>query len=114
MDESTLYSIEFLPTAVQDLTEIISMFIMLGSKQGAVRIKEKVNHAAVQLQHFPYSGVTIPDEKLAKSGFRMIIIEKYLMIHKVFDDEKKVIVYHVLNGARDYPMLMKRIHQIDD
>ena len=42
MDENTLYSIEFLPTAVQDLTEIISMFIMLGSKQGAVRINSEV------------------------------------------------------------------------
>ena len=109
MDDNNIYSLEFLPSALQDMTEIISSFIMCGSKQGAVRIKEKFNNAATQIQTFPYSGLKIPDDKLSKSEFRMIIIEKYLMFYKVFEDERKIIVYHVFNGTRDYPSLMKRI-----
>ena len=112
MAENQKYAIEFLPTAVQDLTEIVSSFLMLDSRQGAVRIKEKINKAASQLQLFPYSGMSIPDAKLSKFGFRMVVIEKYLMFYKVFDDEKKVIVYHVLDGSRDYPALMKRIYKL--
>ena len=111
MDDNKTYSQEFLPTALQDMTEIISSFVMLGSKQGAVRIKEKFNKAASQIQLFPYSGIAVPEEKLAKFGFRMIVIEKYLMFYKVFEDESKVIVYHILNGIRDYPTFMNRLYQ---
>ena len=41
MDTTDEYTIEFLPAALNDMTEIISSFVMLGSKQGAVRIKKK-------------------------------------------------------------------------
>ena len=112
MDNAKEYGIEFLSTAMQDMAEIVSTFIMLGSKQGAVRIKDRFNEAAEQLQRFPYSGITVPDDKLSSSGFRMFVIEKYLMFYKVFDDESKVIVYHIINGTRDYPTFMKRIYDL--
>lgn len=44
----------------------------------------------------------------------MIVIEKYLMFYKVFDEEGKVIVYHVLNGSNDYPTLMNRIYHLGE
>ena len=36
------YFIEFLPVAINDLTEIVSTYVMLGNKNGAVRIKNKM------------------------------------------------------------------------
>ena len=114
MDNAKEYTIEFLSTALQDMTEIVSTFIMLGSKQGAIRIKAKFNEAAEQIQRFPYSGITVPDDKLSKSGFRIIVIEKYLMFYKVFDNESKVIVYHIINGTRDYPTFMKQIYHLGE
>lgn len=41
MASTEKYTIEFLPAALNDMTEIISSFVMLGSKQGrfASRIK---------------------------------------------------------------------------
>ena len=105
-----MFSIDFLSSALKDLTEIISSFVMLGSKEGAVRIKEKFNKASQQIQLFPYSGISVPDKKLSDFGFRMIVVEKYLMFYKVFDDESKVIVYHILNGKTNYPSMMKKIY----
>ncbi len=110
MGSNNLYQIEFLPSALHDMTEIVSSFVMLGSKAGAVRIKNKINKAVLQIANFPYSGVTVPDNKLAKSGYRMIIVEKYLMFYRVFDDEKKVVFYRVLNGTRNYPALLTKIN----
>ena len=104
-----VYKIEFLPAALQDMTEIIASFVMLGSKDGAVRIKTKMNNAAKQAASFPYSGVTVPENKLAKAGYRMMIVEKYLMFYRVFDEDRKVTFYRVLNGALNYPNLMKNI-----
>lgn len=108
MAQSNSYKVEFLADALNDMTEIISSFVMLGSKQGAVRIKNKMNKAVQQISVFPYSGITISDNKLAKFEFRMIIVEKYLMFYRIFEDEHKVIFYRVLNGARNYPILLER------
>lgn len=104
------YELRFLSTALDDMTEIVSSYVMLGSRQGAVRIKNKMTKAAEQIQLFPYSGVKLPDSKLAKLGFRMIIVEKYLMIYKVLEVEKKIVFYRVLDGKRDYPTLMNRFY----
>lgn len=109
MEENEKYTAEFLPDALNDMTEIISAFVMLGSKHGAVRIKKKFNKAAEQLQTFPYSGVTVPDKKLSEAGFRMIIAEDYLMLYKIFEYERKVVFYRVLNGKRNYPALMNNL-----
>ncbi len=112
MSDSVNYQSEILPTAMHDMTSIISMYLMAGSRNGAIRMKNAFDKGISQLESFPYSGIQVPDEKLAKFGFRMLIIEKYLVFHKVFDDEKKIVIYHVLNGTTDYPTLMKRIHQL--
>ncbi|MBQ5314640.1 MAG: type II toxin-antitoxin system RelE/ParE family toxin [Oscillospiraceae bacterium] len=111
MEVSDNYTLEFLPLALNDITEIVSSFVMLGSKQGAIRIKDKINKAAEQILHFPYSGVTVPDPKMSKQGFRMIVVEKYLMFYRIFEDEKKIIFYRVLNGKRDYPILMNKLYE---
>ena len=111
MAESDEYTMEFLPLALNDITEIVSSFVMLGSKQGAIRIKNKINKPAEQILHFPYSGVTVPDPKMAKMGFRMIVVEKYLMFYKVFEDEKKITFYRVINGKRNYPALMNKLYK---
>lgn len=110
MEENELYTAKFLSDALNDMTEIISAFVMLGSKQGASRIQKKFTKAAEQIQIFPYSGIAVPDKKLAEAGFRMIIAEDYLMFYKVFADERKVIFYRVLNGKRNYPTLMSGPH----
>ena len=111
MEATNEYTIEFLPAALNDMTEIISSFVMLGSKQGAIRIKDKLNKAAEQISLYPYSGMSVPDPKLSKSGFRMIVAEKYLMFYKVFEEEKKITFYRVLNGKTNYPTLMHRLYK---
>lgn len=108
MGTSNEYTLEFLPIALNDITEIVSSFVILGSKKSAIRIKDKINKAAEQIFHFPYSGVTVPDSKMAKQGFRIIVVEKYIMIYRIFEDENKIVFYRVLNGKRDYPTLMKK------
>lgn len=111
METADKYTVEFLPTALNDMTEIISSFVMLGSKQGAVRIKDKMNKAVEQLILFPYSGITVPEPKMSKVDFRMVIVEKYLMFYKIFEDGKRVIFYRVLNGRTNYPTLMQRLYK---
>lgn len=109
METVNEYAVEFLLAADNDILEIVSSFIMLGSKQGAIRIREKFNKATEQIRRFPYSGISVPDAKLSKSGFRMLVVEKYLMFYRVFEDEKKIVFYRILNGRTDYPAVMQRM-----
>lgn len=110
MEQDKIYSICFLRDALEDMTEIISSFVMLGSKQGARRIHKKINKAAEQIRIFPYSGIAVPDKKLAKNGFRMIVVENYLIFYKVFEDEAEVVIYRILNGKMNYPALMRSLY----
>lgn len=103
------FSVEFLNDAIDDLRQIITTFKMLGSCNGAVRINEKILKAANQLSTFPYAAPVVPDSKIAASGFRMICVEQYLMFYKVFESEKKIVIYRILNGKRNYPTLMNRL-----
>ena len=80
---------------------------MLGNKNGAIRIKNNMNKAAEQIQFMPYSGVIVPDNRMAKAGFRMIVIEKYLMFYKIFEESKTVMLYRVINGKTNYPSLFE-------
>ena len=103
------YRVEYLPIAVQDMNEIISSFLMMGSRNGAIRIKDKIKQAAERLGTFPRMAVTVPDEALAWIGYKMAVIEDYLMFYRIFDDDKKVIIYRILNGKMDYPSILNRI-----
>lgn len=114
MGQNRNYTVQFLPDALNDMTEIISSFVMLGSKQGAKRIQSKFNKAAEQIQIFPFSGITVPDKRLEKMGFRIIVVEKYLMFYKVFDEENQIIFYRILNGKRNYPSLLHSLYNTDN
>ena len=41
-----------------------------------------------------------------KEGYRKALIKNYILFFKVFEDEKKVIVYRSIYGARDYQKLL--------
>lgn len=104
------YSLSYLPAAERDIAEIVSTFMMLGSKNGALRIRSKIKKAAEQIQFMPYIGAAVPDSRLSKAGFRMYIVEKYLMLYKIFEDNKQVLIYRIINGKTDYPTLMNSLY----
>ncbi len=103
------YSIKFLPIAYCDLQEAISSYTMFGSKKGAERILEKVKKCLTQLQTFPYSGVVVPDEKLAKLGYRMYVIEKYILFYTIKESDKRIYIGRFLNAKRKYSDLFNNI-----
>lgn len=108
--ERNEYTLEFLPAALNDMSEIVGYFA-INSKKGALRIHGKMIDAAERIERHPYSGVTVPDKKLAGDGYRMAVIENYLMFYKVFENERRITVYRFINGKRDYPALFRSFHE---
>lgn len=108
--ENNEYSLDFSIEAENDILEISSTFLMCGSKNGAKRITNKIFKASDQIQLMPYIGPAVHDKKMAKAGFRMYIIENYLMLYKVLEDDKSVLIYRIVNGKTDYPSHMNRLY----
>lgn len=111
MPQNEQYTVIVLDSAKDDMLNITSHFVMFGSIQGAKRIREKFAKGREQLSLFPYSAPAIRDPKLERIGIRVLVIENYLMIYKVFDDEKKVLVYRVIDGRQDYYATMKAYNE---
>lgn len=105
------YKVVFLQTALDDLEEIV-LYIAKDSKNSAIKLRDKIVECASQLQTFPKLGLPVPDRKIGESGFRMLIVQKYLLFYKIYGDE--INIMHILHGARDYPMLFSKIDEEDE
>ncbi len=65
-------------------------------------IKETINN----LRDFPMLGQLHPDPELAAQEYRKLVLTKtYVSVYKIIDDT--VTIYRVVNGAIDYPKLLK-------
>lgn len=77
-----------------------------GSENIAIEYLNKIEKAIYRLKNFPYSGSVPRYSILKKQGYRVVIVEKHLIFYKIFEDEKLVIVYSVVDGRREYRNLI--------
>ena len=98
------YNVRFLEVAVGDLEEIV-MYIAKDSKEDATKLYNLIIEKAKRLATFPNLGRQVPDKKICKIGFRMVIISSYIMFYRVIDED--VVIYRILHGRRNYPNLFE-------
>lgn len=67
---------------------------------------DKIETAINRLQEFPESGNIPRYSILKKQGYRIIIVERYLVFYKFNKEEKTVIIYAVVDGRREYRNLI--------
>jgi toxin ParE1/3/4 len=99
------YRVEFLQTALDDLEEII-LYIARDSKIVAMKMHNKIVASAYRLETFPKLGILVPDKKMRDAGFRMLIIDNYILFYKIYGDIINIL--RVVHGSRDYPQLLER------
>jgi len=99
------YKVELLAIARDDLQEIFDYILLENSKETAEKILDKIIKSLRKLESFPNSGIRVPDKKLEMSGIRMIVSPPYLSFYRVVKD--KVLIYHIVHGARKYGGLFK-------
>lgn len=87
--------------AENDLKEIIE-YISVESMKNAESIYHKIRKATNQLEDFPESGVMPKDQILINRGYRMLIVDKYLIFYQY---EQNVIVIGIIHGAQKYAYL---------
>ena len=97
------YGIRYLRTAEKDLDEIFE-YIGKDRPSAALSLLEKFDKSISQLASNPLIGVVPKDERLTKLGYRMLVIDNYLVFYVV--KSKTVQIRRIIHGARHYSFLL--------
>ena len=97
------YRIERTAKAEEQLRDIILYRAELtGSVDTALELLDKMEAGISTLSRFPESGAPPRYGALRARGYRVLIIEKYLLFYKVSHSQSLVTIYAVVDGRRDY------------
>ena len=92
------YTLRYLPVAVDDLISIFDWIANDSPANAAVFINKLDQHIG-SLQAHPLLGHIPKDDKLKSSGYRVLVIESYLIFYIVRD--KAVEIHRVIHGSRN-------------
>jgi len=92
------YTIRYLPIAVDDLVSIFD-WIANDNTVNAGAFLKKLDHHVLNLKNHPFLGRIPRDEKLKDFGYRVLIIEAYIVFYVVRD--KTVEIHRVIHGSRN-------------
>ena len=103
-----MYYIEYLPSAQRELVSI-SRYISheLCNPDAANRLAENIIDSIDTLCRFPYAHpVYIPIRPLPYE-YRKFPVQNYMIFYRVDEENKKVIIAHIIYGKRNSDALLK-------
>lgn len=96
-----LYQIEYLPSALHDLTEIAYYIgVKLQNPLAADNLAEKVVSAVEKLTEMPYRYPVYYPIKPLQREYRKIIVKNYLVFYWVEEEKHLVTIARVIYGGR--------------
>ena len=102
----TKCNLVYLTPAEQDILDILRFHVTEVGVPSSRKIYQTIKQTIGRLRQFPLMGQTHPDPMMAAEGFRKLVLTKtYVAVYKVERDT--VFIYRVVNGAMDYPNLLK-------
>lgn len=96
-------TIRYLSTAQRDLLEIFE-YIRKDRPEAASGLLEKFDKSIAALAANPYLGVIPKDERLKRLGYRILVVDKYLVLYVL--KPKTVQIRRIIHGARRYSFLL--------
>ena len=97
------HRVEYLPIAVADLDEIF-IFIADNSLQAAMELIDRIDASIAGLESFPEMGLIAKPPRLARKGYRVLIVDDYLVFYVLLDDI--VEIRRIVSGKRNYAHLV--------
>ncbi|ACL70124.1 type II toxin-antitoxin system mRNA interferase toxin, RelE/StbE family [Halothermothrix orenii] len=102
---SKKYKILYLPIARKDLIEIIE-YIQQDNPSAALELLNKIEETISKLENFPYMGTQPKDSLLQYKGYRVLIIESFLVFYVVKGNKSEVEIRRIIHGKRKYDFLL--------
>lgn len=89
--------------AERDLAEIFE-FIANDNPAIALKLAEKIEQIILRLDDFPLMGAVPKNRRLTRHGYRIFIVENYLVFYVLLDNGM-VEIRRIISGKRDYKFL---------
>ena len=99
------YRVEYLPLAERDLLDIVD-YIARDSPSAARAFVDRLDRATERLGIVPRSGKRPNDDRLRRLGYRVLIVQDYLVFYVIAGPI--VQVRRIVHGARRYDFLLPR------
>ena len=102
-----MYKLDVSDPAEQDLSRIISYIAeKLAAPQAAADFADAVFDCYDRLENNPYLYEQCRNAKLQKEGYRRAVIKNYILLYKVNEETKMVVVHRFFYGRQDYVSLV--------
>jgi len=103
-----MYQLDYLPIAIEDMTEIIKYISrVFCNPTAAESLSSEMIKAADRIKVFPYSNSVHFTIKPLKREYRKLIVQNYIMLYWVDEKEKCVTIARVIYARRDYLQLLE-------
>lgn len=96
-------TLRYLPVAQSDLLSILE-FIATDSPTRGMAFVDKLDERIGQLEHHPLMGRIPRHPKLREYGYRVLIVESYLVFYIVHGNT--VEIHRVIHGSRDLDFII--------
>ena len=97
------YTVDILPKAIEDLNGIYSYYFEVSlEREVAEKITREIEAAILGLEDFPKANPVSRDKRLAKRGYRNLIVGNYISLYKIDEKAKLVTVAYIFHGMTDY------------
>ena len=103
-----MYNVEYLPLARQDMVEIVTYIAReLNNPAAANHIAEQLIQAGDGLRDFPYAAPAYQPLRPLKHEYRKLLLESYMMLYWVTEEEKRVTIARVVYARRNYAKMLE-------
>lgn len=93
----------YLKKAQDDLNNIFD-YIKIDNPAGAESFVEKIDKYISRLSSFPLSGIQPKDNRLKNKGYRVVIVDNYLVFY--FIKGNNLYISRVIHGKQNYIFLL--------
>lgn len=97
------YSVEYLPMAYDDLDDIFT-YIATDDPGLAIKFLDEFDIAILHLEEFPDMGANIKNRRLANKGYKMLIINDYLVLYVMVTNI--IEIRRIISSKRNYTNLL--------
>ena len=105
--DGTAYRIIIMAQADQALHHIVLHVKQSFSNEIAKSVYQDIKDKIFLLADNPYMGTIPRHTVLRNKNYRMLIINKNIILYRVFDDEKEVRIYNIFSQRQDYLQLLQ-------
>lgn len=97
------YTVKMFPQAYRDIDKIYEQVLLVSNcADDAIALAENLEKAILSLEEQPYRGTERKYGFYAFKGYRQLIVENYIIISEVLENEKVVAVVTVKYGKSEF------------